>query len=142
MPVIRLWPAAVVALCLLVAGAPVKASEDKKAAALDAAQSWLALVDAGDYGGSWESAASYFKTAVGRDQWQQSMEAYRRPLGGLVTRELGAATYLTEAPGAPDGHYVVIEFDSAFENKRTAVETVTPMLDADGAWRVSGYYIK
>lgn len=142
MPANRHWPAAVAAVCLLLAGPAVKASEEKKAAALTAAQAWLALVDAGDYGGSWDSAASFFKTAVGPDQWRQSMEAYRRPLGGLVTREVGSATYLTEAPGAPDGHYVVIEFDTSFENKRSAVETVTPMQDADGAWRVSGYYIK
>ncbi|MGA9534411.1 MAG: DUF4019 domain-containing protein [Desulfobacterales bacterium] len=27
-------------------------------------------------------------------------------------------------------------------NKTSAVETITPMLDKDGQWRVSGYYIK
>ena len=31
---------------------------------------------------------------------------------------------------------------AAFENKASAVETVTPMLDTDGIWRISGYYIK
>jgi len=46
------------------------------------------------------------------------------------------------APGAPDGEYVVIQYDSSFENKTEAVETVTPMLDPDGVWRVSGYYIR
>ncbi len=45
-------------------------------------------------------------------------------------------------PGAPDGEYVVIQYDSSFEHKQAAVETVTPMLDKDGKWRVSGYYIK
>jgi len=28
------------------------------------------------------------------------------------------------------------------ENKTSTVETITPMLDKDGQWRVSGYYIK
>jgi ribosomal protein S17E len=37
---------------------------------------------------------------------------------------------------------VIIQYDSSFENKKSAVETVTPMLDKDGKWRVSGYYIK
>jgi ribosomal protein S17E len=41
-----------------------------------------------------------------------------------------------------NGVYVVIEFESSFENKKSAVETVTPMMDKDGKWRVSGYYIK
>ena len=45
-------------------------------------------------------------------------------------------------PGGPDGSYVVILYDTSFENKKEAVETVTPMLDPDGIWRVSGYYIQ
>jgi hypothetical protein len=28
------------------------------------------------------------------------------------------------------------------EHKQSAVETITPMLDKDGKWRISGYYIK
>ena len=28
------------------------------------------------------------------------------------------------------------------ENKKSGIETVTPMLDNDGQWRVSGYFIK
>ena len=52
------------------------------------------------------------------------------------------ATYKTSLPGAPDGEYVVIQFDTSFENKKAAIETVTPMMDQDGTWRVSGYYIK
>ena len=33
-------------------------------------------------------------------------------------------------------------YASSFEHKKAAVETVTPMLDKDGHWRVSGYFIK
>ena len=49
---------------------------------------------------------------------------------------------MTELPGAPDGEYVVFQFDTQFERKRAAVETVTPMRDPDGSWRVSGYFIR
>lgn len=52
------------------------------------------------------------------------------------------STYTKKLPGAPDGEYVVIQYESSFEHKQSAVETVTPMLDKDGKWRVSGYYIK
>ena len=41
-----------------------------------------------------------------------------------------------------DGQYVIIQFKASFENKKSAVETITPMLDQDGTWRVSGYYMK
>jgi Protein of unknown function (DUF4019) len=35
-----------------------------------------------------------------------------------------------------------MEFNTSFEHKAAATETVTPMKDVDGQWRVSGYYIK
>ena len=41
-----------------------------------------------------------------------------------------------------DEEYVVIQFNTVFENKAKAVETITPMKDPDGKWEVSGYYIK
>jgi hypothetical protein len=44
--------------------------------------------------------------------------------------------------GAPDGKYVTIRYETVFENKASAVETITPMLDPDGIWRVSGYFIR
>ena len=53
-----------------------------------------------------------------------------------------AGEYQTSLPGAPDGQYVVIQFKTSFENKRSAVETVTPMFGKDQRWRVSGYYIR
>lgn len=118
------------------------ASEEKEAAALNAAQRWLALVDAGNYGESWEAAASYFQKAIGQDQWQQALNAARRPLGKALSRNLMSKSFMTELPGTPDGQYVVIQFDTSFENKRSGIETVTPMMDADGSWRISGYYIK
>ena len=45
-------------------------------------------------------------------------------------------------PGAPDGECVVIQYDSSFEHKQSAIEAVTPMIDKDGQWKVSGYFIK
>jgi len=52
-----------------------------------------------------------------------------------------SSEYRTTLPGAPDGEYVVIQFDSSFEHKESALETVTPVLE-EGKWKVSGYYIK
>lgn len=118
------------------------ASEEKEAQALVAARTWLALVDAGKYGDSWETAAAYFKNAITKEKWEQMLTAVRNPLGRLVTRELISKTYTQSLPGAPDGEYVVIQFATSFENKKSAIETITPMLDNDGEWRVSGYYIK
>ncbi len=114
----------------------------KEAAAVAAAKTWLALIDNAEYSESWETAASYFKGAITKERWQQSLTAVRKPLGALVSRDLKSKTYAQSLPGAPDGEYVVIQFNTSFENKKSAIETVTPMLDTDGIWRVSGYYIK
>ena len=63
-------------------------------------------------------------------------------IGGVRNKKIRNKSYKNSLPGAPDGEYVVIQFESSFERKRYAVETVTPMLDRDGKWSVSGYYIK
>ena len=63
-------------------------------------------------------------------------------MGKLISREVKSAVYESSLPGVPDGEYVVIQFETSFENKKSAIETVTPMLEKDGKWRVSGYYIK
>jgi len=109
---------------------------------VEAAQAWLAMVDAGGYGKSWDEAAAYFKVALPKDQWERSLQAVRKPLGKVVSRVMKKSTYTKSLPGAPDGQYVVIQYNTSFENKKSAVETVTPMLDKDGKWRVSGYFIK
>ena len=108
------------------------ADQAKKEAALAAAENWLALVDAEDYAASWQDAASYFKQAVSEDQWTQSMIAYRKPLGNVLSRTPASQTYAETLPGAPDGEYVIIQFRTAFEYKAAGIETVTPMLDTDG----------
>jgi hypothetical protein len=118
------------------------ANEAKEAAAVAAAAVWLDLVDKGMYGDSWETAAAYFKRAITKEKWEQMLTAVRNPLGRMVSRELISKTYSQSLPGAPDGEYVVIQFATSFENKKSAIETVTPMLDSDGEWRVSGYFIK
>ncbi|MEI7909292.1 MAG: DUF4019 domain-containing protein [Verrucomicrobiota bacterium] len=117
-------------------------AEKPEIAAQKAAEQWLALVDAGKYGESWETAAAFFKGAVTKDQWQTSMVSLRKPLGDLVSRKLKTAKYTKTLPGAPDGEYVVLQFDTSLANKKEAVETVTPLLDKDGKWKVSGYFIK
>lgn len=107
-----------------------------------AALTWLLLIDDANYGESWETAAAYFKNAIKREKWEQMLNAVRKPLGRVLSRELISKTYTKSLPGAPDGEYTVIQFKTSFENKISGIETVTPMLDPDGIWRVSGYFIQ
>jgi hypothetical protein len=111
-------------------------------AAIESAQSWLDMVDGGNYAKGWERAATALKSAVTQADFEKSLRAVRTPLGKVLSRKIKSQQYATSLPGAPDGEYVVIQYDTTFENKASGVETITPMLDKDGKWKVSGYYIK
>ena len=103
---------------------------------------WLALTDTEQYESSWDSASALFKAAVSKEDWEKSLSAVRTPIGVLEKREKATSKFSTTLPGAPDGAYVVFQFNSSFEHKATALETVTAMKGSDGAWRVAGYFIK
>jgi Protein of unknown function (DUF4019) len=122
--------------------AAVQAQQKPEQLAQQSSDAWLALVDSGKYADSWQEASQIFKAAVTKEQWQSALRGSRDPLGKLLSRKLKSATYSKTLPGAPDGEYVMIQYESSFEHKQSAVETVTPMLDKDGKWRVSGYFIK
>ncbi len=111
-------------------------------AAEAAAREWLALVDAGEYGASWDHSAAAFQAAVGREAWVAQIGQVRAPVDPLGERTLFLARHLTDPPNTPPGEYVVLQFRTATSDGGAVVETVTPMREADGAWKVSGYFIR
>ena len=120
----------------------VEATNPTTGAATQAAQAWLSLMDNGNYSNCWTGASAIVQGAITEAAWETSMNTFRKPLGVLVSRHLKSAQPMTEMPGAPDGQYVLMQFDTSFVNKKTAVETVTFKLEKDGSWRSAGYYIK
>jgi len=127
---------------LLCASAAAQAQQKPEQLAQQSSDAWLALVDSGKYAESWDEAAQMFKSAVTKDQWLSALGQVRTPQGKVLSRKLKSATYTKTLPNAPEGEYVVILYDTNFEHKQGPVETVVPMLDKDGKWRVSGYFIK
>jgi hypothetical protein len=116
---------------------------DTATAALRAAQAWLAVVDSGRYGDSWARAADAFRERVTRDSWDSTMRTHRAPLGAVTSRVIIGAQPVTNPPNAPPGDYMLLQFRTQFAGReQPAVETVVPMKDPDGAWRVSGYFIR
>ncbi|EFL52699.1 conserved hypothetical protein [Solidesulfovibrio fructosivorans JJ]] len=138
--------ASLLVLILLLGAAPLAAADatvtDAEKPAVTAAKAWLGLIDAGDYGKSWQEAAPFFQAAVTKENWIKALTAFRQPLGALASRSLARAESKTSLPGAPDGAYVVMAFDARFAKKKSAVETVTFARQADGTWRAVGYFIR
>ena len=117
-----------------------EAAAERKARVAE--EHWLALVDAGRWNESWKEASTAFRKAVPEEKWVAGVEQVREPLGKVLRRDLLEAKFSRELPGVPDGQYVVSQFETGFEKKAYAVETVVTQVDTDGTWRISGYYVK
>lgn len=118
------------------------AEEAARIAAGEAALSWLALVDAGEYAKSWNAAAALFQKQVTSERWERTVADVRGEFKKLLSRKPAKADYSRTLPGAPDGEYVVQQYASAFENKKEAMETVVLLKEKDGSWKVVGYFIR
>ncbi|MBD8530074.1 MULTISPECIES: DUF4019 domain-containing protein [unclassified Massilia] len=134
--------AVVLAVASLVAPT-LHAQEDANvAAAKEAADRWLAAMDAGKTAEAWDEAAPAMQAAVPREAWANAGAQARAPFGAFSARKLVSSVYTRAMPGVPAGEYVVMQYTTDFANRAGAVETVTPMRQPDGSWKVSGYYIK
>ena len=127
-------------ICFLLS--PTAAGQAAVADAQKSAETWPSLADAMNYEGSWDAAAAYFKNRVSQEDWENAMRGVRSPLGSLESRTFKNAMRSTHLPGAPDGDYVVMQFDTSFERKKDGVETVTAVQETDGIWRIVGYFIR
>jgi hypothetical protein len=123
-------------------GASATPKTDDERAAVSAAESWLAGIDAGKYSESWTEAEPNFRAAVSQPEWISDLTTVRAPLGALRSRTLKSVRSCDSLPGAPVGHYVVMQFDTSFANCASNTETVTFAKTKDGKWGASGYYIK
>jgi hypothetical protein len=106
-----------------------------------AAKEWLGLTDAGKYAESWDAAAAAFKAAVTKAQWGDALNQVRKPLAANKSRELLKSAAPLSVTAGPSGEYVAIRYTAKFENGPDIIETVAPMREKDGSWKVSGYYL-
>ncbi len=109
--------------------------------AVKIADSWIKLIDSGNYKKTWKVGSDFFKKSVKEDKWIRMLEAARNPLGKIVKRTLKSKKPFNPFPGGPKGEFIIIEYKSNFEKKKNIIETITPMKDKDGKWKISGYYI-
>ncbi|MDP3404474.1 MAG: DUF4019 domain-containing protein [Brevundimonas sp.] len=102
---------------------------------------WLALLDRGDWGGSWGAAGALFRGQVSVEDWTTSVRAVRDPLGAVVSRTPQGGERTASLPGAPAGDYWILQYRTAFANRNGAAETVI-LVREGGGWKVIGYFIR
>ena len=110
--------------------------------ALEAGTAWPRLIDSGEYAGGWDAAAPYFQNAIKKRKWIDALKAARKPLGKTVSRKLFSQEQKNSIPGAPDGQYTVLIFNTSFERKRAGRELLALALGPDKRWRTVGYFIR
>jgi Protein of unknown function (DUF4019) len=105
------------------------------------AESWLAIVDAGKYGDSWERAGTAMQKGISKPNWEQAVGGVRAQVGPLKSRALLKGDAAPKATKAGGNDAVVIQYATAFE-KFAANEVVTSFREQDGVWKVAGYLVK
>jgi hypothetical protein len=132
--------------CQLLVSVPVVLSlaagpppEESRAAAQTAVDAWLAAVDQGDFGKSWEMLAKLTRDKVSKNQWIELMKGTLGPLGSIRNRK-----FVTSIPLKPQAKAVGIEgldliYESSFSERPFGLDDFGVVREADGQWRVALY---
>ena len=122
---------------------------DDENSAMDSVQTWLTLADNGKYAECWEQLAKTLKSydpnsTYSKEKWQKGLEAMRRPLGKVISRNLKSKQYhpapLMEMPNREFSSFE-LEYVTSCENNKSLTESIATMKEKDGTWRVYVYYI-
>ncbi|WP_299192865.1 DUF4019 domain-containing protein [uncultured Erythrobacter sp.] len=112
------------------------------AVSMDQAEIFLASIDAGDFAQSWEDGGEFFQNETTLEEWTGVIEPVRSPLGAVEDRRLAAVQQLSTLPGAPEGDYEVLQFQTKFAGvDAISVETVI-MVRNGSRFDVAGYFIR
>ena len=106
---------------------------------LTAAETFVALLDKGTFGGAYDSLSAIGKRPVTRGQFSNSVQKLQDAFGKVTTRTLHKVRLMDSFPGQPEGRYAGVQFKSDFERQKGAWESVLLNLDTNGEWRVNTY---
>jgi Protein of unknown function (DUF4019) len=127
------------AIILLVLASPAFAMTADEAE--HGATSWLGLIDTSKFAESWTEAGALFKSKISQDEWATRLAEVRQPLGTLASRKVTSVKLAQSLPGQPDGDYAIVQFQTSYANKASAIETVTLVMESTKP-RVIGYFIR
>ena len=131
-----------IAACVALLAFAALAQDPGASVVQGAARLWLAKADALDGENTWKGAGAKFRQAITVDRWTEALKGVRTPLGAVEQRTAASTTFTKELPGVPNSEYAIVQFRTAFAKKPEAGETVTLEREADGDWRVVGYFIR
>lgn len=116
-----------------------ESSPEAERAAVAATVPILERLDAGDYDAVHAAASPFLKQQVSHDEWIAEVQALRGPLGAHESRAVGTTTYVNNPWGAPRGEYVIVSYDSHWQNG-SIHENLSMQRQPNGAWALAGYH--
>ena len=105
------------------------------------AKDYVNGLDNGQYSQSWSKGDQLFQHTITQDEWTKALETSRRGLGKVISRTLKLQNPAWDPHGLPKGPYMVIEYDTSFQNSPRAVELLTLRRGTDGKWRILTYQV-
>jgi len=130
----------VAALSLACLAASALAQDPRTIAVQSSARAWLALVDRGDAQAAWNAGGQRFRASMSATLWAEALKKAQSTMGPATRRTVGPTRFQKSIPGMPDGEYAQILFSTTFANKVNGRESLTMEHEADGQWRVIGYF--
>lgn len=128
------------ALLVMGLAAAAFAQDPRTIAIQSAARAWLVFIDRGDARGAWDAAGKKFQSALTPELWATELGKQQGEYGKPVERTVGPTRFQSSIPGMPDGEYAQILFRTRFAGKSNSSEQLTLEREADGRWRVIGYF--
>ena len=111
------------------------AEAETSSEAMSAVNSWLALMDNGEYARGWDTAAPYFQAVMAKDEWIARLQKVRYPLWKVISRQFRSSRFTIP------GTWLEVKFDTSFDGLPAATEIVTFAKQSGGEWQAIGYLI-
>ena len=129
-------------LLLTTLTAPLHAETWSNDALEEKAASYLKLLDLGQYEKAWHDMSALFHDFNNPLHWQKRQETIRNVYGASDTRRLHSIRYRQSYNLSPDGQYVVVQFNSSYQNKSETRETVVLDCSSNPQCSVREYIIQ
>lgn len=105
------------------------------------AKDYVEGLDKGQYPESWTKGDQLFQHTISKDEWAIALNNSRKRLGKVKSRSLKDQRPAKDPHGLPRGAYMVVEYDTSFENAPASGELLTLRRGSDGKWRVLTYQV-
>ncbi len=104
---------------------------------------FLALVDARQYGESWDLSSDFLKQSVSKTEWTAQLVKTRETIGDVASRKLRESKPETDPQGAPKGEYLINTYETVFASQGAPKTETLPLVKGkDGKWRAVGYFVR